>query len=161
MYILIDFENVGLKGIEGYEYLKRSDTIGLFYSQQWEMKRIEAERQILNYGCDVFSRKLVQQHKNGIDHYMACELGQYFGSHRKKKVALIISKDKGFKAIADYWNMLGMGNEVYIAPTIKDGFLKMEELCGKRRYKQMIADINLKIILSQMKTETYHVCAVL
>ena len=73
---LIDFENVHNTGLDGVKYLENNDSIIFFVS---EPSAIKARREYLdiisNSGAEMEFRKLVKTGKNGLDFYIATELG--------------------------------------------------------------------------------------
>lgn len=102
MYFMIDFENTGSSGLKGVEYLTEEDKLCIFFSQCCGKIEKGVLRQILESRCDVDGIKLVKNGKNALDFYIASKLGEVFGSGYDGRVA-IVSKDKGFKAVQDYW----------------------------------------------------------
>lgn len=103
IHFLIDYENVNYKGLEGIEYLEPTDSISIFYSdccQLMEQKNIDI---IWEKGCEIELVKLVSKRKNGLDFYIASKVGELFSSNGEINIA-IVSNDKGFKAVRDYWN---------------------------------------------------------
>lgn len=99
---MVDFENTGSSGLKGVEYLTEEDKLCIFFSQCCGKIERSVLRQILESHCDVNGIKLVKSGKNALDFYIASKLGEVFGSGYEGRVA-IVSKDKGFKAVQDYW----------------------------------------------------------
>ena len=50
------------------------------------------------------SCKLVKTGKNGLDFYIATRVDDFYGNGHDDRVT-IISKDLGFHAVRDYWDM--------------------------------------------------------
>lgn len=102
--ILVDYENVSMTdGLKGVEYLNENDTLIIFYSQCCDKIRAEYIDMIENSGCEFKTYKLVRAGKNALDFYIAVECGTL--SKGGEKQISIISKDKGFGAISDYFDI--------------------------------------------------------
>lgn len=100
--ILVDYENVSTTdGLKGVEYLNENDTIIIFYSQCCEKIRAEYIELIEKSQCKFETYKLVRTGKNALDFYIAVECG--FLSAGGEKQICIISKDKGFGAVSDFF----------------------------------------------------------
>jgi len=102
MYFMIDYENVRTAGMRGVEYLCPSDHVLLFYSGSVPNMQKRLLDAIKKSGCEFEAYKLVQIRKNGLDFYIGARLGEIFGQGCKD-VAVIVSKDKGYEALIDYW----------------------------------------------------------
>jgi hypothetical protein len=102
MYFLIDYENVNYAGLEGTEFLEKSDTVSIFFSGvsdkivAYRMKDIEMS------GCSFEICKLQNVRKNALDFYIASKLGEIFAVDKAAKIA-IISADKDYRSVIDYW----------------------------------------------------------
>ena len=104
MYFLVDFENVKSNGLRGADYLDKNDYLTLFFSaaaHSCEKRYLEAIEQS---GCAFDTCKLVKTGKNGLDFYIATRIGEFYGNGHDDRVA-IISKDQGFHAVRDYWDV--------------------------------------------------------
>lgn len=102
--ILIDYENVSTTGgLKGVEYLNENDTLIIFYSQCCEKIRAEYIEMIEKSQCEFQTYKLVRTGKNALDFYIAVECGLLCASGQKQ--ICIISKDKGFGAVSDFFHI--------------------------------------------------------
>ena len=102
--ILVDYENVSMTdGLKGVEYLNENDTLIIFYSQCCEKIRAEYIEMIEKSQCEFKTYKLVRTGKNALDFYIAVVCG-ILSSYGEKQIT-IISKDKGFGAIADFFQI--------------------------------------------------------
>lgn len=117
--IMVDFENVGLGGLEGYELLTPNDTLYLFVSDNAKSIKKYIAEGIARTGVNVVYRKLVNTGKNGLDFYITSEIGYLRGVGERRNVA-IISKDKGYGAVVDYWK-IRTNSRVFISNTIETG----------------------------------------
>lgn len=120
--ILVDYENVcSTDGLKGAEYLNQNDTLIIFYSQSCEKIRAEYIEAIEKSGCEFKTYKLKRTGKNALDFYIASECG--YLSQTGETQLVIISKDKGFSAVADFFRVKSeLENiRVVVAPDIEHG----------------------------------------
>ena len=108
MTILIDYENVKNSGMEGVKFLNESDHVYIFYSQAFPNMKKKYSEVLYASRCSIEIIKLHRKGKNGLDFYIATKLGELLGQGEKGLFA-IVSKDKGFQAVVDYW--------MYVYPT--------------------------------------------
>ena len=102
--ILVDYENVfTTDGLKGVEYLNEKDTLIIFYSQCCEKIRAEYIELIEKSQCEFRTYKLARTGKNALDFYIAVECG-ILGSRGEKQIS-IVSKDKGFGAVSDFFRL--------------------------------------------------------
>lgn len=102
--ILVDYENVSTTdGLKGVEYLNETDILIIFYSQCCEKIRAEYIEMIEKSQCEFKTYKLARIGKNALDFYIAVECG-VLGSRGENQIS-IISKDKGFGAISDFFRI--------------------------------------------------------
>lgn len=120
MYFLIDFENVNYAGLEGLEYLDKDDTLIIFYSAACDKIKEYRLQQIINSGCNWEINRLARTGKNALDFYIATSVGEIFSTDSNATIG-IVSSDKGFRAVKDYWksrlnpkNRLVQGNSVAV-----------------------------------------------
>lgn len=102
--ILVDYENVSMTdGLKGVEYLNENDKLIIFYSQCCEKVRAEYIEMIEKSKCEFRTYKLARTGKNALDFYIAVECG-VLGVQGEKQIS-IISKDKGFSAVSDFFKI--------------------------------------------------------
>ena len=124
--ILVDYENVSSSGgLKGVEYLNEKDTLIIFYSQCCEKIRAEYIEMIEKSRCGFKIYKLSRTGKNALDFYIAVECG-FISANGEKQIA-IVSKDKGFSAIADFFRIKNEIENVmiYVAPNVEEALLKL------------------------------------
>ena len=122
--ILVDYENVfSTDGLKGAEYLNEKDTLIIFYSQCCEKIRAEYIDMIEKSQCEFKTYKLARTGKNALDFYIAAECG-CLSANGERQIS-IISKDKGFSAITDFFCIKSEieGVTVHVAPNIEKALL--------------------------------------
>ena len=102
--ILVDYENVGnANGLRGVDVLQETDTLVIFYSGCCGKIRYDYMQEIKYSGCRFKVVKLKEAGKNALDFYIASECGGL--RERGEKQIAIISNDKGFQAVIDFFQM--------------------------------------------------------
>ena len=139
--LMVDYENVlGTNGLKGVEYLTSKDVLYIFYSQCCGKIRAEYMEAIQNSNCDFFIYKLTNTGKNALDFYIASQVGECCGKLQEAQIA-IISNDKGFKAVVDFWSLKkdGQGKHVVVtAPTVERGIMVLNDASEKERRSFLI-----------------------
>lgn len=102
--ILVDYENVnGSNGLRGTEALCDNDILIIFYSGCCGKIRYDYMQEIRESGCEFRVIKLKETGKNALDFYIAAECGVM--SERGEEQIAIISNDKGFQAVIDFFSI--------------------------------------------------------
>lgn len=150
--ILIDYENVwNAGGLKGVEYLRPDDTLVIFYSQACRKIRAEYMEMIEKSGCELRSCKLVKVGKNGLDFYIASECG-ILSQNGEKQIA-IISRDKGFGAIPDFFSV-SPGNEdvcIVTATNVEHGLVALNAADDKERRRMLSDKMNTLDLETELK----------
>lgn len=141
MIVLIDFENTHVSGLDGYEYLNAEDTAVLYYSDENSAVTKGCVDDLKAHNVNVRLVKLLKQHSNALDMYIASTTGMYAD---KGETIAIVSKDKGYGAVKDFWHSL-IGTEILLGETIRECFLHSLSTDNERINK--IRDRNLKVTL--------------
>ncbi len=143
MIILVDFENTHASGLDGYTYLNESDTLVMYYSDENSAVTKGVVEDLRKNGVHVRLVKLLKQHSNALDMYIASTTGMFLDSGEK---ICIVSKDHGYAAVRDFWHSL-RGAEILLGETIKQCLLSSElndeariRLCKEREQKAMLID---------------------
>ena len=111
--ILVDYENVqGSTGSKGTDVLCRDDTLIIFYSKNCGKIRYDYMQEIKESGCEFRVIKLKGTGKNALDFYIAAECGII--SERGENEIAIISNDKGFQAVIDFFGADQNANQIQI-----------------------------------------------
>ncbi|MDE7332817.1 MAG: hypothetical protein K2O16_11415 [Lachnospiraceae bacterium] len=127
MLFLIDYENVGIAGMKGCDYLDRQDYVVIFYSESSKHMEQRALENITASGCVFEICKLCKPGKNALDFYIASKLGELTGAGQEG-TAVIVSNDSGFQAVRDYWEKRAAHRRrVLVSPCIEDGIVSGNE----------------------------------
>lgn len=136
--VLVDYENVwGAHGLKGVEYLETKDVLYIFYSQCCGRIRAEYMEAIRRTACDFRVYKLANTGKNALDFYIASECGVLSQSGETQIV--IVSNDKGFKAVADFFKLRkGIHKtDVVIASNIENGLMALHSADNAVRRQEL------------------------
>lgn len=135
---LVDYENVCMNyGLKGVEYLNERDVLCIFYSQCCNKIRADIMTDIKNSGCEIHSYKLVKTGKNALDFYIASECGII--SNQGERQIVIVSKDKGFQAVVDFFQMRKdeLETEIVTANNIENGIIALHGSEDKERREKI------------------------
>ena len=119
MIFLVDFENTHASGFEGYHYLTEQDTLVVYYSDENSALQKGVVEDLKEKAVHVRMVKLLKQHSNALDMYIASTTGTFLDTGEK---ICIVSKDKGYAAVRDFWHSL-RGAEILLGETIEECFL--------------------------------------
>ena len=119
MIFLVDFENTHASGFEGYHYLTDQDTLVVYYSDENSALQKGVVEDLKEKAVHVRMVKLLKQHSNALDMYIASTTGMFLDTGEK---ICIVSKDKGYAAVRDFWHSL-RGAEILLGETIEECFL--------------------------------------
>ena len=100
---LIDYENVGMKGLNGIGQLSENDKVYIFYGKNAGSVSFETLEQIINSPAKVNCLRALKSAKNYLDFQLVTFSG-FLVAHLDDKEYKIISKDTGFDAVVDFWN---------------------------------------------------------
>lgn len=146
MYFLVDFENVRSGGLRGVDYLDKSDYITIFFSEAAHSCEGRYLEKIEESGCHFDTCKLQNTGKNGLDFYIASRVGEFYGSGHKERVA-IISKDQGYKAVRDYWDVrLPSNKKIIISPSVERSLIASNDNSERvKRLKGKLASVDIDV----------------
>ena len=146
MYFLIDYENVNYAGLEGTEFLEKSDVLSFFFSESCDKIVNYRMMDIEKAGCTFEVCRLKNIRKNALDFYIASKVGEIFAVDRNAKIA-IISADNGYQSVLDYWKpRLKMSNQLVRCKTLAKaiGFINGEE-SRKKLVNERMKTIDLQV----------------
>lgn len=101
---LIDFENVKSKGLAGIEELAAEDKVIIFYSENSDTISFDMHRKVLTCKADIEYLKVRVGGKNALDFQLSTLLGYILAKGIYESI-FIISGDKGFDKLHDFWNV--------------------------------------------------------
>lgn len=146
MYFLIDFENVRSNGLRGADFLEPNDYVTLFFSSAAHSCEKRYLEEIEQSGCAFDTCKLVKTGKNGLDFYIATRVGEFYGNGHNDRVA-IISKDQGFHAVRDYWDVrLPSNKKMILSPSIERSLIASNDNSERvKRLKNKLNGVDIDI----------------
>lgn len=146
MYFLIDFENVRSNGLRGADLLEPNDYVTLFFSSAAHSCENRYLEEIEQSGCAFDTCKLVKTGKNGLDFYIATRVGEFYGNGHNDRVA-IISKDQGFHAVRDYWDVrLPSNKKMILSPSIERSLIASNDNSERvKRLKNKLNGVDIDI----------------
>ena len=146
MYGLVDFENVSSGGLRGVEDLEETDSLTIFFSNAAHSCENRYLEDIERSGCHFDTCKLKNTGKNGLDFYIASRVGEFYGTGHKERVA-IISKDQGYKAVRDYWDVrLPSNNKIIISPSVERSLIASNDNSNRvKRLKEKLAGVDIDV----------------
>ncbi|MBR1751517.1 MAG: hypothetical protein IJ740_19740 [Ruminococcus sp.] len=100
---LIDFENVKSKGLTGIDKLNSDDTVVILYSENSDTISFEMHQKVMTCKADVEYFKVNVGGKNALDFQLSTLLG-YIVAKDAFSHAFIISNDRGFDFLHDFWH---------------------------------------------------------
>lgn len=118
---LVDTENVSWNGLKGINNIGKKDHVYLFVSKSLEFTKTSG-KQMVNF-MDFKNQVSIIKVKSGtgIKNYMDFQLATFLGeqiANNPNKEYVIISKDRGFLSLRDYWK--GQKVKVQQYTTIND-----------------------------------------
>lgn len=116
---LIDFENVASEGLSGITYLSEDDQVIIFYSNN--SNRISMKMHILigKSVCKLDYFEVLVGGKNALDHQLSTWLGYLIGTGAAERNYYIVSRDMGYKHVANFWSGSAMGTNIRCIDAIK------------------------------------------
>lgn len=120
MLYLVDYENVNLNGLVGIEKLTEEDTVVIFLgnnmgaiSFEWHIRIADAQAKVKYIKCGKVS-------KNYLDFQLATYCGYLLAGMENGKV-FIVSKDKGYDSVIDFWISNKQEIQISRVESIDDG----------------------------------------
>ena len=102
-YYLIDFENVCNNGIKDLTKVQPGSTMIIFYSEKCKNITLDVVDSIVTLDLNYRSFKVNVGKKNALDFQLSSYLGYLIGRSEKDSTYYIVSNDKDFKIVADFW----------------------------------------------------------
>ena len=101
IYYLIDFENVNENGLNGFENIGNDSKIIIFYTDR--CKNISMDFLSSNTKKSLFSFFKVPMSDQSLDMHLVSYLGYLIGKDQEEKKFIVVSKDKDFDNIINFW----------------------------------------------------------
>lgn len=101
-YFLVDFENTHSGGLNNFKKLTESDTVEIFYSDSVNSMTFDLHTRILTCPSKFIYTKITNGTKNALDFILLTQLACKISENTDENY-FIISKDKGFDVICDWW----------------------------------------------------------
>ncbi|MDE5946277.1 MAG: hypothetical protein K2G63_03060 [Oscillospiraceae bacterium] len=148
-YYLIDYENVHKTGFSGLPELKESDNVVIFYSGNANKITFELHQQILDSKAKITYFEVSAGGKNALDFQLSSYLGYLLGDKKKEECYIyIVSNDKGFEYISDFWNKRGF--HIELISWIVENNIESEEVKPEEK-SLSISQNNINTCLKDMK----------
>ena len=146
--ILVDYENVSVNGLRGVDLLYEEDVLDIFYSDDRLTIRKDALDSIVGTKCVFRTIKLLNKGKDYLDKYIATAAGEWYRSGADE--IAIISKDKGFQAVIDYYKVAGTKDLIIIRDeTVEMALARLSNSAGHTR-RSIIAERSKPISLDEV-----------
>lgn len=116
---LIDFENVASEGLSGITYLSEDDQVIIFYSNN--SNRISMKMHILigKSVCKLDYFEILVGGKNALDHQLSTWLGYLIGTGAAERNYYIVSRDMGYRHVANFWAGSALAPSIRCIDSIK------------------------------------------
>ncbi len=141
---LIDYENVGVPGLDGLTKLVEKDIIYIFYSENADRLTFGLHKRLSESKAQIIYMKITIGSKNALDFQLATYLG-YLVSQKATETFYIVSKDKGFDCLAKFWQKKNAKVENVISLTGKN---IEEEIMDLERYLKDVIDAEHLVLVS-------------
>lgn len=116
---LIDFENVASEGLSGITYLSEEDQVIIFYSNNSNRLTMKMHILIGKSICNLNYFEVTVGGKNALDHQISTYLGYLMGTNAAERNYYIVSRDMGYKHVANFWASQKIGPRVRCIDSIK------------------------------------------
>ena len=110
---LVDFENVTSAGISGVQKLTKEDKVYIFYTANAANMSFAAHLNLLSSPAEIIYYNVSSGGKNALDFQLSSFLG-YLISQGQDKQFYIISNDRGYEHVKNFWELSGMADGVTI-----------------------------------------------
>lgn len=104
---LIDFENVRTDGVRSLTDLKNGDKVAIFYSEQCKNITLDVIESLTKLGVQIECYKAKLGTKNALDFQLSSYLGYIIGKGKTDEDYCIVSNDKGYDCLCDFWKEQG------------------------------------------------------
>ena len=123
-YYLIDFENVKTDGIFSLCNFKPNDKVVIFYSDNCKNISMDIFAKITNISIRFKFIKIKAGVKNALDFHLASYLGYLIGKNFTKTAYFIVSNDKDYNCVCEYWKGKNINVSILSKPVNNQNKLK-------------------------------------
>ncbi|MCI8669817.1 MAG: hypothetical protein HFI34_09920 [Lachnospiraceae bacterium] len=99
---LVDFENVRSEGLKGVEELTSEDKVVIFYSKNADAITFDVHTLLSKSSAEIETYRILRGGHNSLDFQLSTYLG-YLVMENSFKEIVIISRDKGFLCVTNFW----------------------------------------------------------
>lgn len=107
-YYLIDYENVKSDVILDISGVKEGDTFVLFYSEVCKNISLEVLEMVSKKKLKFHPIKVTNGTKNALDFQLSSYLGYLIKNNDSDLDYFIVSNDKGYDSVAEFWIRMGV-----------------------------------------------------
>lgn len=105
-YYLVDYENIRADGLKELGRVKEGDAVILFYSEQCKNISLDIVESMVRLNVQFSCFKVITGTKNALDFQLSSHLGYLIGKFGENAEYYIVSNDKGFDCLCEYWKKL-------------------------------------------------------
>lgn len=128
-YYLVDFENVRTDGIKDLSEVNDGDVVVIFYSDQCKNITLDVIANMTRKKISLTCFKVKTGTKNALDFQLSSYLGLLIGQEQSDANYYIVSNDKGYDCICEFWKEQSktverkvfseQDKEITVAPVVK------------------------------------------
>lgn len=107
-YYLVDYENIHNDLDNLINNTSNGDSIVLFYSETCKNISLDVISNFTSRNLKIDCFKVITGTKNALDFQLASYLGYLVGENKKAANYYIVSNDKGFDCLCEYWESIGV-----------------------------------------------------
>ena len=127
-YFLVDFENVSDDGLNGFKELGPNDTVLVMYTDKACKIRVEFVEELNEKRTEAAFRFMkVASGNQALDMQLATFLGSMIPKEGSGTEYIIVSKDKGYNHIIQFWNGMEPGIRIRLRKSIRDAIHESTE----------------------------------
>lgn len=151
-YYLVDFENVRTDGIKELSEVNDGDAVVIFYSDQCKNITLDVIANMTRKKINLTCFKVKTGTKNALDFQLSSYLGLLIGQERGNANYYIVSNDKGYDCICEFWKeqdkaverkvFSAQDKEITVAPAVKTSTAE------KKKRKVQVSDL---VTIDEMK----------
>lgn len=144
-YYLVDFENVRTDGIKELSEVNDGDAVVIFYSDQCKNITLDVIANMTRKKINLTCFKVKTGTKNALDFQLSSYLGLLIGQERGNANYYIVSNDKGYDCICEFWKeqdkaverkvFSAQDKEITVAPAVKTSTAE------KKKRKVQVSDL--------------------